>query len=123
LNKKILFIDDNEVLLQTIEKNLKNKYKDVIADFESNAKKVITNLNKLNYDIVVTDYKMPDIDGGKLLKMIKRKHPDIIGIILTGHLDEALKSKIKDPDIFFLEKPFSVDEIMQTIEIAYKIKQ
>jgi hypothetical protein len=47
---------------------------------------------------------MPGLDGGTFLK----KYPKIIGIILTGYIDDALKSKINDLNIFFPENPIQL---------------
>ncbi len=122
MNKKILFVDDDANLLQSIERIIKTKFKDVTADFKNNADDVIKNIDNLNYNIVVTDFKMPGLDGQSLIKKIKKKYPEIISIILTGHIEEAIKSIADDPNTFYLEKPYAIDDLMQTIELAINAK-
>lgn len=122
MKSKILFIDDDANFLQSIEKNIKARFKDVTAVFHNNTDDVIKNIDNLDYDIIVTDYKMPGLDGKSLIKKIKEKYPEIISIILTAHIEEAVNSKTDDPGTFYLEKPLEVDDIMQTIELAINAK-
>ena len=122
MKKRILFVDDDIDLLQLYKKTFRLKYRDVIADFEYSPADAIKKLDKKKYNIIVTDYKMPAINGGMLLNIVKEKRPDIIRIILTAYIDEALKSDYNDPFCYFLKKPIVMGELMDTIEIAMKIK-
>jgi DNA-binding NtrC family response regulator len=118
MQKRILFVDDDKNLLWGIKRNIKINYDDVIADFEDSPANAVKKLDKTDYNVIVTDYKMPGIDGEMLLNLIQEKRPDIVRIILTGHLEEVLESHYNDPRCYFLQKPVVLSELMAMIELA-----
>ncbi len=69
------------------------------------------------YDYLVTDIFMPDIDGLKILKVIKRHFPDLPAVVITGFGDEALEATaLSEPNTAFLDKPFEVHELVAALE-------
>jgi signal transduction histidine kinase len=71
-------------------------------------------------DVVVTDHRMPGMTGVELLAELRRRRPDLAGIVLTGYADmQALESAINTANVFrFLRKPWEPAEIRQAIEQA-----
>jgi DNA-binding response OmpR family regulator len=71
----------------------------------------------LAYDYLVTDIFMPDIDGLKILKVIKIQHPDLPVLVITGFGDEALKlTALSEFNTAYLDKPFEIADLVKALE-------
>ncbi len=90
--KKILVVDDDESLRRVIEYNISEEGYDVIAcDNGLNALEIF---KKEEIDLVITDLKMPDMDGIELIKHIRAISPNALVIVITafGTVDTAVES-------------------------------
>lgn len=71
----------------------------------------------LRYDYLVTDIFMPDIDGLKILKVIKIQHPDLPVLVITGFGDESLKmTALSEYNTGYLDKPFEIPDLVKALE-------
>jgi len=78
----------------------------------SGAEETLKILREDAFSLVISDIKMPEIDGISLTKMIKESHPEIDVMIITGYDTEySFKDVIKAGASDFVTKPFSIDEI------------
>jgi two-component system, chemotaxis family, chemotaxis protein CheY len=69
------------------------------------------------YDFLVTDIFMPDIDGLKILKVIKSQYPDMPVVVITGFGDEGLKfSALTEENTAYLDKPFEIPELVSALD-------
>lgn len=69
------------------------------------------------YHYLITDIFMPDIDGLKILKVIKRSFPDLPVLIITGFGDEGLEAEAKaQPNTGFLDKPFEIPQLVEALK-------
>lgn len=103
---RVLVVDDEPIVVKSCERILTPEGYSV--DTASNGRDAIGKLGKDSYDLVITDIKMPDMDGIELLRWIKNSKPDTGVVIITGYpsqesIKEALALKILD----YLPKPFS----------------
>ncbi len=110
MHSKILVVDDEKNILLVIKKALETDF-DKITTVET-AENAIELLDKNQYDIVITDLKLPGISGIDLLKTIREKNLDTDVIIITAFATttsaiEALKLGAAD----YLQKPFNIDEL------------
>ncbi|GAB6072723.1 sigma-54 dependent transcriptional regulator [Venenivibrio stagnispumantis] len=115
----ILVVDDEEDILFSIKEILEDEgYK---VDIESSAEKAIQLVKENDYDLVISDLKIPKITGDKLLKEVKKINKNISFIILTayGSIDVAV-SCMKDGAFSFLTKPidFNDEMVWKTIQEA-----
>ena len=118
-DKKILVVDDEKNICLTISIALqKNGF---IADTALNANEAVKLMEKQNYDLVITDLKMPDIDGIQLLKTISQLRPEIKVIIISafGVIENAVEA-IKLGAIDFIPKPFSEIELVNQIKQIFE---
>ncbi len=69
------------------------------------------------YDFLVTDIFMPDIDGMKILKVIKNQYPDLPVLVITGFGDDRLKyTALSESNTAYLDKPFEIDDLVRALE-------
>ena len=69
------------------------------------------------YDYMVTDIFMPDIDGLKILKVIKNQYPDLPVLVITGYGDVSLEVEaISEKNTGYLDKPFEISDLVEALE-------
>jgi len=74
-------------------------------------------------DVMILDLKMPGMGGMEVLRRIRKQHPTVQVIILTGHGSEKDEKQARELGAFgYLEKPVDVDEIVAQIKQAYALK-
>ena len=119
---KVWIIDDDRSIRWVLEKALEQENIESLS-FE-NGDKVLNALNREIPDAIISDVRMPGIDGLSLLKKVHEVQPDIPVIIMTAHsdLDSAVNSYQKGA-FEYLPKPFDVDEAVDLIKRAINHKQ
>ena len=113
----ILLVDDEINNLQLLRRTLRHDYNILTA---SNGKEALAIVSDKGQEIalIVSDQKMPEMAGTEFLKKVADEYPDIIKILLTGHLDvDAIVDSINDCHLFqYIVKPFDPEELKLTIE-------
>ena len=116
---KVYVIDDDEAMRDSLDFLLGSSGFDAVP-FE-NAQNFLDALPKLEFGCVVSDVRMPGIDGIELLKRMKALHSPFPVIIMTGHGDVPLAVEaMKLGAVDFLEKPFEDDRLITMIETAIR---
>jgi DNA-binding NtrC family response regulator len=117
MKKKALVIDDEKVVLDSISKILTDENFEVHTTLYG--KGGISLAIKKPYDIVLTDIRMPYVDGFKVLRDIRRFKPAIPVVIITGYatVDSALQA-MKLGATNYIEKPFTPDQLIRTVASA-----
>lgn len=114
---RVWVIDDDRSIRWVLEKTLQKASMDVTC-FES-ADRVLSSLAKDQPDVVVSDIRMPGIDGLQLLEILRSRHPTLPVIIMTAHSDlDSAVSAYHGGAFEYLPKPFDVDEAVQQIQRA-----
>jgi len=116
MNKpNILVIDDEPMISNMLYEALKKKSFNIkIAD---NGKKALSMLDAEQFDLVITDVYLPDLNGIDILKRTKEKDPDTGVIVITAHSSvESAVEAIKVGAYDYLTKGFSLDEIELTVD-------
>ena len=114
-SKRILIVDDAPELCNILYNGLKLKGYTVFT--ASNGRDALKILRRNNIAIVVSDIRMPEMNGEVLLRRIKRIFPHIPVVMITGYgtLSDAVRL-IKQGATDYITKPFSIDELCETIE-------
>ena len=116
---KVFVIDDDEAMRDSLEFLLGAADFDVML-FES-ARHFLDALPGLDFGCVVSDVRMPGIDGIQLLKRLKADRSTLPVLVMTGHGDVPLAVEaMKLGAVDFLEKPFEDDRLIGMIDIALK---
>jgi DNA-binding NarL/FixJ family response regulator len=118
-NKSILLADDHESILASIGWELqRNNFAVTTA---SNGQEAIDCLRNRQYDLVITDMVMPQVDGMEVLQEAKKLYPDSGVIVLTGYDDTASAVKaLKLGADDFLLKPCDIDELLSKANRSFE---
>ena len=117
---RVLIIDDEAEIRRNLTVGLTQEGYNAVACPDG-----ISAIHELNasrekgiaYDYLVTDIFMPDIDGLKILKVIKVQYPDLPVLVITGFGDEALKmTALSEQNTGFLDKPFEIEDLVKSLE-------
>ena len=84
---RILFVDDEPNILTGVKRMMRPMRKTWKMDFAQSGQKALDFLAENEIDIVVSDMRMPEMDGGDLLAEVQKKYPWIVRIILSGYTD------------------------------------
>jgi len=113
----VILIDDDSDLLKATKQTLELAGFDVLAF--AVAKEALATLDRTFAGVVVSDIRMPEIDGLQLFDRVLQLDPDIPVILVTGHGDIAMAVKaIKDGAYDFITKPFAADRLAQSVSRA-----
>ena len=113
--KKILVVDDDPVIRSVI-KDVLNSYTELEVLTAENGKEAIKYLKEQPLDLVVTDLKMPVMNGLKLLAFMNRHYPELPAIVLTGYGNAKLEGRIEAYDTFqYFEKPLDIGVLIEMI--------
>jgi DNA-binding NtrC family response regulator len=122
---KILFVDDEQNLLSSIKRSIIDVFPD--AEYQTSSKTALSEISSgKNYDLIVSDMRMPEMNGLDFLKRVSEKDPEIIRILLTAdETHETAVRAINDGSIFyFLSKPVDIEnDLIPVIQRGLKQRQ
>lgn len=112
---KVMLVDDDETILETLEFNLKRHGFETVTF--KNGKEALSRFDNTNPNLVIIDWMLPDLVGPEICKLIRLRSSDVPILMLTGRANpadvaEGLSSGADD----YLSKPFSVVELMARIQ-------
>ncbi len=115
--EKVLLIDDEEEFLSALSERMELRGMNV--NTASTADNAVAALDSSDYDAIVLDLQMPDMNGIEMLKVIRKSHPDMQVILLTGQATlEAGVQAMKLGAMDFMEKPADIDSLTEKIKKA-----
>lgn len=119
---KILLVEDDKNLLKILSFYLSEEGFEV--EVANNGEDAFSKATTQNFDILITDVKMPKMNGIELLKEIKKVNPETAVIVMTayGSIEDAVIA-IKEGAEDYLTKPISKETLLLSVEKAYKIKE
>jgi len=123
MNKAILLVDDERQILRSFAKIfLDLPYTILVAESGKEALRII---NSETVSMVISDMRMPEMDGYALLREIKQKFPNIIRIILSGYADERVILKALQNNLakLYLFKPWDNDEMIRILEHVFQAEE
>ncbi len=117
---RILYVDDELINLELLQLTYMNDFEVVIAKSAEEGLKLL----ELHSDIhvLISDLKMPVMNGLEFIKVVKQKHPEKVCMLLTGFMesDVMLEGFNKELIFRYIMKPWNKDELKETILEALK---
>lgn len=117
----VLLVDDDENILAALKRLLRNEPYSVLT--ASSGEEAIGILNKRKVDLIVCDYTMPGPTASETFKLIQKRWPEIIRILITGHYDsETLTQAVVSGEAYrYMQKPWNDDDMIVTIRQSLEI--
>ena len=106
----VLFVDDEDQILKSLKRGLLDEPYGKI--FALSGKEALEILEEKQVQVIVTDMRMPEMNGLELLKIVKEKYPDIIRMVLSGYTQiTTLLTAINQGEIYkYITKPWKLEE-------------
>jgi PAS domain S-box-containing protein len=121
---RILLVDDDPALLEALPKALRLRMNGVEIDTSETAAGALKRIGATDYDAVVTDIKMPGMDGLALLDEIRRLRPKTPTLLITGHGEHDLAVQaLRGGAYDFVQKPIDRDYFVASVERAIRMRR
>ena len=116
MNAEVLFVDDDVNVLQGYQRALRRQFK--IETVDSGAAALSLLEGGRQFAVIVSDMRMPGMDGPELLRSVKSRSHDIVRIMVTGNTDQQTAvAAINEGDVYrFLTKPCDPDVLVKTVQ-------
>jgi DNA-binding NtrC family response regulator len=121
MNKRILLVDDEDSIRETMSSLLKYKGFDIVE--ARDGLEAFELFKGESFDLIISDIRMPKCDGFELLKMVKKSNPNFPFFIITGCCEMSEADLIKNGASRVLLKPFLSKMLFDTIEECFSNKQ
>src|ERR1700750_387201 len=115
--RHLLLVEDEAALREAVAEQLTDRGYHV--EQAASGEDAIERLADFAFDIIITDLRLPGIDGSAVVEAAVERYPDIIAIVITGYgtvkdAVEAIKRGARD----FVSKPFQIDELLHVLDSA-----
>lgn len=120
--KRILFVDDEPNILAGLKRQLRPQRKEWEMAFAESGEAALDMLSGAPFEVVVSDMRMPGMDGAELLGRVKERYPETVRIILSGHSELELVMKSVGPTHQYLTKPCDPDLLRATLKRAFVLR-
>jgi len=122
MTRRILFVDDEPHLLSGLRRMLRVKARDWQMSFANTGQEALRILADEPFDVVISDMRMPGMDGAQLLAEVRRRHPGTARMILSGHADRESVISAVGPTQQYLAKPCEVETLTEAVERVLKVR-
>ncbi len=122
MKRRILFVDDEVNILKGLQRSLRplRKYWDMA--FAEGGENALDSLEKEPFDVIVSDMRMPEMDGAKLMGIVQKKYPKMVRIILSGHSDHEMIMRSVKLAHQYLTKPCEKKLLVTAITQACSLR-
>ena len=120
---RVLFVDDEPNVLSGLRRILRPLRNEWRMEFCESGKEALQALEAGDCDVIVSDMKMPGMDGAKFLSTIKDKHPDSIRIALSGETDANMIYRCVQHAHQYLAKPCDMNVLTGTVQRALSLRE
>lgn len=122
MKKRILFVDDEINILKGLKRSLRSERDHWEMEFAEGGEKGLKLLESCCFDVVVSDMRMPGMDGAVFLGRIKERYPMIIRIILSGYSEQEMVMKTVKAAHQYLAKPCDTAVLIGAIKRACSLR-
>ncbi len=123
MNKRILFVDNESNILQGLKRMLRSQRHEWDMTFAEGGEQALEILEQEQFDAVVSDMKMPGMDGAQLLEEVKKRHPEMVRFILSGYSDQELVMRSVGPSHQYLAKPCEPELLKAKLADAFALHE
>lgn len=118
---QVLFVDDEPRLLEGIERMMFDVAEDWVIDIAPSGDEALAKLAAGDYAIVISDMRMPGMDGATLLARVAELYPRVVRVILSGQTDEEATLRAAQIAHRFLTKPCSAESLYEVVSRTQRL--
>ncbi len=122
MKRRILFVDDEKRVLDGLRRMLRNMRREWDMVFADSGAQALAIMDQQGVDVVVSDMRMPQMDGATLLNRVKELHPGAIRIVLSGYAEREMVMKAFSAAHQYLTKPTDADTLKYIIGRACALR-
>ena len=120
--RRIIFVDDEPKVLEGLKRMLRSMRHGWEMSFVESGAEALAALDAKHYDVVVSDMRMPGMDGAQLLTEVMNRHPQTVRIILSGYADQELVMKSVGAAHQYLSKPCDAETLKHAVGHACSLR-
>jgi len=122
-HRRVLFVDDEVAVLEALQNLLRKERKRWDMAFAVGAEEALRELERAPVDVIVSDMRMPGMDGAQLLARVRDEYPRTARLVLSGHADKDAVLRVLPVAHQYLSKPCDVDLLRAAIERTCELQQ
>lgn len=122
MKKRVLFVDDDRMVLDGLRRSLHRMHSAWEMRFVNGAAEALQALDNQAFDAIVSDMRMPVMDGAELLDEVKQRYPDMVRMILSGQSSREAVYRSISPAHQFLSKPCDPEELSSRLSEAFVMR-
>jgi len=123
VKRRILFVDDEDLVLRAIGRLLQPMSHEWEMEFVTSGAKALDRMAEAQFDVIVSDMRMPGMNGAELLNEVMKRHPRTVRFILSGFSDRELILKCVGSTHQYLSKPCDERELRMAILRATQLEE
>jgi len=120
--KSVLFVDDDQNVLAGLRRMLRPLRTEWTTEFVDGGEKALAYMAENPVDVIVTDMRMPGMDGVQLLEQVVIRHPSAVRIALSGHSDQEMLIKVAGLAHHYLSKPCDTETLKSTVRRSLTLR-
>jgi len=122
IHSRLLFVDDESLILQGLRRTLHSMREEWDMTFVDTAEQALEALAREPYDAIITDMKMPRMDGGQLLEEVKKRYPAMVRMVLSGQSSQEAVLRSVGTAHQYLSKPCDPQELKLRLAQAFVMR-
>jgi HD-like signal output (HDOD) protein len=121
-HSRLLFVDDESLVLQGLQRNLRSMREQWDMTFVESGAQALQALAGMPYDAIITDMRMPGMDGAQLLEEVKKRYPQVVRIVLSGQAGQEAVLRSVGPAHQYVSKPCDPKELKLRLAQAFAMR-
>jgi putative nucleotidyltransferase with HDIG domain len=117
-----LFVDDEPELLEGLRARLYKQRSRWAMTFVTSGRAALREMEGGHFDMIVSDIRMPEMDGGELLGTVRRRWPDTVRLVLSGYVDQAQTFRLTSLAHQYLAKPCDAQQLANIAERCFNLQ-
>lgn len=120
---RLLFVDDDENLLRALQQCLRGQRRTWEMRFAASADEALRILQDWTCDLVITDMRMPGMNGCELLQRVRWLQPSALRIVLSGQMDDTVAARVATLAHRFLAKPIETEQLVFVLRQSLALRE
>ncbi|MFH0880701.1 MAG: response regulator [Lentisphaerota bacterium] len=123
MKKRILFVDDEPCILEMLRHMFQGMSAEWDMSFARSGQDALSVMAQMPFDVIVTDIRMPGMDGVELLNKVKKDYPRTVRFVFSSESDRDIIYRLIGSTHQFLLKPYDLNVIRETISRAFSLRE